>query len=247
MGVRPRCSGFVFGGSVVMASRNRRHLGSREAWEAHVFTPGVVLEPATFQRLRSIAGAVTKLWGALGFTPPSAVSWSEEHAERVALLGLRIARALGMSEEQALRILRAGFLRDVGSLAVSESILLKPGSLTAGERAAMEVHPLVSCELLGALLSTEDLAGIALSHHERYDGNGYPNGLKGTRIPLEARVLAIADSLDAMTSWRPYRDALSFAAAREELIQEAGCQFDPDIVQVLLRSANSYACRPRRR
>jgi HD-GYP domain-containing protein (c-di-GMP phosphodiesterase class II) len=224
-----------------MASRDRWQRGSRRPWDARAFPGGIVLEPATFQRLRSIAGAVTNLWGALGFTSPAGIAWSEEHAERVALLGLRIARAVGMSEEEALRILRAGFLRDVGSLAVSESILLKPGRLTADERAAMEVHPLVSYELLNALLSTEDLAGIALSHHERYDGNGYPDGLEGKRIPLEARVLAIADSLDAMTSWRPYREALSFPAARKELISQAGCQFDPEIVEVLLRSANSYA------
>lgn len=218
-----------------MASRDRRHRGSRKPGEVRAFVPSPVLAPATFQRLRSIAAALAKLWGDLGFTSPAGVAWSEEHAERVALLGLRIARAVGMSEEQALRILRAGFLRDVGSLAVSESILLKPGSLTEDERAAMQVHPLVSCELLGALLPTEDLAGIALSHHERYDGNGYPHGLEGTRIPLEARVLTIADSLDAMMSWRPYREALSFAAAREELIREAGCQFDPDIVEALVR------------
>lgn len=218
-----------------MPLRNRCQRGSRKPCDARVFAPRSVLDPATFQRLRSIASAVAKLWRDLGFTSPDAVAWSAEHAERVALLGLRIARAVEMPEEQALRILRAGFLRDVGRLAVSDSILLKPGILTADERAAMQVHPLVSCELLGALLPTEDLAGIALSHHERYDGNGYPHGLEGTRIPLEARVLAIADSLDAMTSWRPYREALSFTAAREELIREAGRQFDPDIVEALVR------------
>ncbi len=220
-----------------MASRNRGQGGTGNVWDAHAFAPGVVLEPATFQRLRSIAGAVANLWSDLGFTSPAGVRWSEEPAKRVALLGLRIARAVGMPEEQGLRILRAGFLRDVGSLAVSESILLKPGTLTAEERAAMQVHPLVSCELLGALLPTEDLAGIALCHHERYDGSGYPHGLEGTRIPLEARVIAIADSLDAMMSWRPYREGLSFAAAREELIREAGRQFDPDIVEVLVSRA----------
>jgi len=226
-----------------MASRDRWQRGSRTSWDARAFPAGTVLAPATFQRLRSVAGAITKLWGALGFTPPAGIVWSEEHAKRVALLGLRIARAVGMSEEQALRILRAGFLRDVGTLAISESILLKPGRLTADERSAVQVHPLVSYELLDALLSTEDLAGIALCHHERYDGNGYPNGLQGTGIPLEARVLAIADSLDAMTSWRPYREPLSFPAARKEIITQAGRQFDPDIVEVLLRSVYARHAR----
>jgi len=100
---------------------------------------------------------------------------------------------------------------------------------------AMQAHSLVSCELLGAFLATEDVARIVLSHHERYDGDGYPDGLAGTNISLEARVLAIADSLDAMTSWRPYREALPFSVAREEIIREAGRQFDPSIVEVLIR------------
>lgn len=218
-----------------MASRDRVQKGGRTPWRAPAFPPGIVIEPAALQQLRSVAGAVAKLWGDLGFEFPAGLAWSDEQSERVAMLGLTIARAMGMSEDQALRVLRAGFLRDVGSLAVAESILLKPGKLTVPERAAMQIHPVVSCELLGALMSTGDLAGIALSHHERYDGNGYPSGLGGTRIPLEARVLVIADSLDAMTSWRPYREALSVAAAQKELVREAGRQFDPDIVEVLLR------------
>ena len=92
-----------------------------------------------------------------------------------------------------------------------------------------------------AFLSTEDLAGIALSHHERFDGDGYPNGLHGEKIPLEARVLAIADSLDAMMSRRPYRDSLPLSAALAEITRGAGGQFDPNIVGVLARDGGTFA------
>jgi HD-GYP domain-containing protein (c-di-GMP phosphodiesterase class II) len=142
---------------------------------------------------------------------------------------------MGLPEEQAERIFRAAYLHDVGSVGVPGSVMLKPWRLTGEERQAMQVHPLIGRELLGAFLSTRDLAGIVLSHHERFDGNGYPNGLQGAKIPLEARVLAIADSLDAMRSWRPYREPLPFPLALEELKRGAGRQFDGSIVEVLAR------------
>jgi putative two-component system response regulator len=153
----------------------------------------------------------------------------------VGLFSWKIAHLMGLGEEQAERIFQAAYLHDVGSVGVPEPIMLKVGRLTAEERGAMRVHPLISCELLGAFLSTRELAGIALAHHERFDGDGYPNGLAGAKIPLEARVLAIADSLDAMMSQRPYRDPLPFAAALDELKREAGRQFDASIVEVLAR------------
>jgi HD-GYP domain-containing protein (c-di-GMP phosphodiesterase class II) len=187
------------------------------------------------EQLRSVAGAVARLWRDLSISPPAFSAHREDRSNRVALCSLRIARVMGLSEEQAMRILRAAYLRDVGSIAIPEAILLKPGSLTAKERAAIEVHPLISCQLLSAFLSTEDLASVALAHHERFDGNGYPAGLRGVKIPLEARVLAIADSLDAMVSSRPYRDALPFSVARAQVIRRAGSQFDPNIVETLVR------------
>ena len=239
-----------------MASRNRCQVGGRKPWDWQATGPEIAVELTTLirrepaspapktvmlQELRSFAGATARLWRDLSITPSAFTADREDHSNRVALFSLRIARVMGLSEEQAMRILRAAYLHDVGSIAVSESIMLKPGKLTPEERAAMQVHSLISCELLGAFLSTENLAGIALAHHERYDGNGYPNGLQGTRIPLEARVLAIADSLDAMMSWRPYRNSLSFSVARDEVIREAGRQFDPSIVEVLVREGEFMA------
>lgn len=232
-----------------MASYNRDRIGSTRPSDSQSREPDIAFElmasitgeanglpgSATFQQLRSLARAAARLWGDLAITPSAAAPASEDHSNRVALFSLRIARVMGLSEEQALRILRAAYLHDVGTVAVSESIMRKPGRLTAEERATMQAHSLVGCELLGAFLSTEDLAQIALSHHERYDGNGYPDGLQGTKIPLEARILAIADSVDAMMSWRPYREPLPFSVARDEVIREVGRQFDPSIVEILVR------------
>lgn len=235
---------------------NRSQVGSRRRWDSQARKPEVAVElaaliggeaansapkTATLQQLRSLVRAAGRLWRDLSITSPTAIPEHQDHSNRVALFSLRIARVMGLSEEQAQRILRVAYLHDVGSIAVSESIMLKPGRLTAEERTAMQVHPLISCELLSAFLSTEDLARIALSHHERYDGNGYPNGLLGAAIPLEARVLAIADSLDAMMSWRPYRDPFPFSVARDEVIREAGRQFDPTIVEVLVREGEFIA------
>jgi HD-GYP domain-containing protein (c-di-GMP phosphodiesterase class II) len=177
----------------------------------------------------------------LEISPCALAPRHEEHSNRVGFFSLRIAHALGLGKEQCQRIYRAAYLHDVGGLAVSQAILRKHGALTAAERAAMQVHPFISCQLLGAFLSTEDLAGIVLSHHERYDGHGYPNGLEGTKIPLEARVLAIADSLDAMMSRRPYRETLAPADAQVELRREAGHQFDPSIVETLVRQGELVA------
>ena len=99
----------------------------------------------------------------------------------------------------------------------------------------MQVHAAVGCELLAALLPTRDLAGIALAHHERYDGDGYPNGLQGTRIPVEARVLALADSLDAILCKNTGRSTRAYSAAWNEITLQAGRQFDPSIVETLAR------------
>ncbi len=207
--------------------------------------PGEALEltpnAATLEQLRSTARAVARLWRKLAIAPHAFPPAHEEHSLQVALFALRIARFMGLGDEQAARILRAAYLHDVGGVSVPREVMRKRGAFTAEERKSMQVHPRVSCELLGAFLPTLDLAAITLSHHERFDGQGYPEGLEGVRIPLEARVLAIADSLDAMISRRPYRDPLPFSAALDEVRREAGRQFDPTIVEVLSRKGNALS------
>ncbi len=165
----------------------------------------------------------------------------EEHSHRVALFAWRIAKLMGLPEEQAGRILRGGFLHDVGWVGVPSASVHKPGSLSAEERMAVQAHPSIGYELLSVSPSTEDVAGMALFHHERFDGEGYPEGLQGAHIPIEARVVAIADSLDAMMSPRPYRRALSYSQALVEILRSAGTQFDPGIVKVIALRAKSFA------
>jgi len=184
--------------------------------------------------LRSLVRATERLWRDLKVSPHALVQGRVKHAERVALLSLKIARALRLSEELAYRIYRAAYLHDVGKIALPARILRKEGAFTAEERSAMQVHSIIGHELLKVFLPSRDVADIALFHHERYDGNGYPNGLAGARIPLAARVLAIADSLDAMLSRSTYRPTVSCSAAWTEVSRQAGQQFDPNIVETLM-------------
>lgn len=156
------------------------------------------------------------------------------HSRRVTLYSLEIARAMGCPSEQLKQIARGAYLHDIGKIGVPDSILLKPGKLTPEEVAMMESHVRIGYELVSRIAFLAGAAEIVLTHQERYDGTGYPQGLMGEEIPLGARIFAVADTLDAMTSDRPYRKALPFSAAREEIIRESGRQFDPAVVEAFL-------------
>ncbi len=156
------------------------------------------------------------------------------HSRRVSLYCLEIARAIGCTREQLKTIVRGAYLHDIGKIGIPDSILLKQGKLTPEEMTIMQTHVRIGYELLSRIPFLSPAAEIVLAHQERYDGTGYPQGLLGEEIPLGARIFAIADTLDAMTSDRPYRQALPFKAARDEIIRESGKQFDPDVVRVFL-------------
>ncbi|HXH51671.1 MAG TPA: HD domain-containing phosphohydrolase [Terriglobia bacterium] len=156
------------------------------------------------------------------------------HSRRVSLYCLEIARAVGCTNEQLKTIARGSYLHDIGKIGIPDSVLLKQGKLTAEEMAIMQTHVRIGYELLSRIPFLSSAAEIVLAHQERYDGAGYPQGLMGEEIPLGARIFAIADTLDAMTSDRPYRQALPFETARDEITRESGKQFDPDIVRVFL-------------
>ena len=134
---------------------------------------------------------------------------------------------------QVEQIKLAGMFHDIGKIGIKDNILNKNGRLTQEEYSEIKKHPEIAVDIIGELIDKEIL-DIVLYHHERYDGKGYPAGLKGEEIPLGARILAVADSWDAMTSERPYRKALPKSVAMEELRKNAGTQFDPDIVSVFL-------------
>jgi response regulator RpfG family c-di-GMP phosphodiesterase len=156
------------------------------------------------------------------------------HSRRVTRYCLEIAKVMGCSDDQ-LKIIRRGvWLHDIGKFGIPDAILSKPGKLTDEERAIMETHVRIGYELVCRIAFLAGSAELVLTHHERYDGTGYPQGLVGDEIPLSARIFAVADTLDAMTSDRPYRRALPYSAAREEIIRESGRQFDPKVVKGFL-------------
>ena len=157
-------------------------------------------------------------------------AYTARHAERVAAYGLEIARTCGMDTGEAEPQLEFGFLlHDIGKIAISDAILYKPGQLTDSERDVMRRHPVIGEEIVRGIDFLHGARQVVRSHHERWDGAGYPDKLAGDRIPLAARVFAVADTFDALTSDRPYRAASSFRDARTVIAEAAGTQFDPQI------------------
>ncbi len=156
------------------------------------------------------------------------------HSRRVSLYCKRIAKALGIRGEEIRSVERGALLHDIGKIGIRDSILLKPGRLTAEEWVEMRKHPEMGYKLLEGSDFLERERIIVLHHQERYDGKGYPLALKAKDIDIGARIFAIADTFDAMTSDRPYRQALTFKAAREEIIRCSGTQFDPRVVDAFL-------------
>jgi putative nucleotidyltransferase with HDIG domain len=160
--------------------------------------------------------------------------YTRGHSARVTALAEEVARRLGWSTEQLAALRIGGPLHDIGKLAVSHEVLHKEGRLDAKELAEIREHPKTGAKLLLRVAALRAAIPYVLYHHERWDGTGYPSGKAGEEIPLEARVLAVADAFDAMTSDRPYRRALSQQAALAEVERCAGTQFDPRIAQVFL-------------
>jgi putative nucleotidyltransferase with HDIG domain len=157
-------------------------------------------------------------------------AYTAKHAERVTAYGMEIARALGVPISDAPEIEFGFLLHDIGKVAVPDAILYKPGALTDAERERMEQHPAIGAEIVSGIEFLGEAAQVMRSHHERWDGSGYPDGLAGEQIPLAARVFAVADVLDALTTDRPYRPASPPSVARQMILREAGKQFDPRVV-----------------
>ncbi len=158
-------------------------------------------------------------------------AYTAKHAERVAAYGLEIARAMDL-QLVADPATEFGFLlHDVGKVAITDGILHKPGPLTPAERAVMEQHPVIGARIVADIpFLAGDAAAVIRSHHERWDGGGYPDGLNGTDIPLAARIFSVADVLDALTTTRPYRTASPIGEARARIATAAGAHFDPTVV-----------------
>jgi putative nucleotidyltransferase with HDIG domain len=161
-------------------------------------------------------------------------SETEGHSKRVTAFTIAIARAMGLPRDQINTIARGAFLHDIGKMAIPDKILKKPGKLEPAEFNIMKEHAHLGYQIVKKIPFLAEAAEIVYSHQEKYDGSGYPRGLRGEQIPLGARIFSIADTLDAITSDRIYRPAQTLQAAREEIAKWAGRQFDPEVVRVFL-------------
>jgi len=154
-----------------------------------------------------------------------------QHSQRVAIYSHAIARKLAFTAAEIELVALAAKVHDIGKIRIPDSILLKPDKLTGAERRVMETHPRLGFDILKQFSGYAKVLELVLTHHERYDGRGYPNGTVGRRLLLIAQVIPVADSLDAMTSARAYRGARSWASALDELRRGAGAQWNPQVVQ----------------
>ncbi|BCV21691.1 HD-GYP domain-containing protein [Moorella sp. Hama-1] len=159
--------------------------------------------------------------------------YSEEHSQRVADMAFDLARRIGIKGAELEKIHIAAHLHDIGKIGVPDQILRKPGRLLPHERAAIQRHPEIGFNILAKSPRLKPIAQLVLYHHERWDGKGYPAGLKGETIPLGSRIIALCDAIDAMTSERPYRPALTWHRCWEEVAANKAIQFDAVLVEAV--------------
>jgi putative nucleotidyltransferase with HDIG domain len=181
------------------------------------------------QALRQIERSYDHTLHALGEAIDLRDSETAGHSYRVSAISAKLLAALGGTEEQHKSVATGALLHDIGKLAIPDAILLKPGPLNDKERTIMQQHVLIGYSLVKRISSIADAADIVLMHHERCDGSGYPKGLKGAEIQLGAKIFAVADTVDAMTSDRPYRAALPLQAARDQIARGSGTLYDATV------------------
>jgi HD-GYP domain-containing protein (c-di-GMP phosphodiesterase class II) len=201
----------------------------------------------------NLSGSISKQFKHLASALTDAIGRKDRctaaHVERTAYYAVRIARAFKdlpgiprLGEGLIERVWWAAALHDVGKIEIEDAILKKASALEPEERRSMREHPRLGLELLGKVAEVREVADAALYHHERWDGQGYPCGLKGVEIPWIARLIAVADAYDAMISTRPYRPGMSPAAAYDEILSLSGSQFDPLMIQAFSRAFGHSIC-----
>ncbi len=220
--------------TVRRALENRRLKLENRAYQTNL----EALVTAKTEQLRKAIGTLERSYDitleALGDALDLKDAETEGHSKRVTAFTIAIARAIGLSSDQIRVIARGAFLHDIGKMAIPDAILRKPGALTPDEVTIMREHCYRGYQMLRKIPFLAEAAEIVYSHQERFDGTGYPRGLKNEEIPLGARLFSVADTLDAITSNRPYRPAQTVTAAIEEIVRWSGRQFDPEVVKVFV-------------
>lgn len=224
---------------VVLTSLNRAL--EKKKLEREVKNYRLHLESMVAERTQQLEAAMSQLeqsysatLEALGSAIDLRDGATAGHSRRVLWYSINLASTLGGLEDQLKNIAMGAWLHDIGKLAIPDGILLKPGALNDQERAVMQRHVMIGYDLVRSIPFLAEASEIIVAHHERWDGSGYPRGLRGDEIPLSARIFGVADTLDAITSDRPYRAALPFSAAREVIEHGSGKLFDPLVADAFL-------------
>ena len=235
-----------FEAAVRRALEHRSLLLAKRKYESH-------LESLVAQRTEELANAYGALEGAYRTTLKALTAALETrdqethgHSERVVNFSLRLGRELGLGEEQMRSLEFGSLLHDIGKIGVPDAVLRKPACLTEGEWVKMREHPLHGSEILEGIDFLEGASRVVAQHHEKWDGSGYPHGLRGEQIDLNARIFAVADAFDAITSDRVYRAGRTYEAAVDELTRCAGTHFDPRVVEAFTRVPRRDWVRMRR-
>ncbi len=227
----PLVSGEVANGVLLLGNILRAQFGSEDAFaiEKIASQMAVALKNARlYEEMRSLfISTVASLANAIDAKSP----WTKGHSERVMHLAAAIAKEMGLDEATIERVRLGGLLHDIGKIGIIEALLEKPTTLSEDEFPPMRLHPEKGVAILAPIDQLQSVLPGILYHHERYDGTGYPRGLKGKKIPLEARIITVADSYDAMVSERPYKKGFKITDALTELREHAGSQFDPLVVE----------------
>jgi putative nucleotidyltransferase with HDIG domain len=214
--------------SVVRALEKRRLELENRDYRQH-------LEQKVEEQAQKIRASFLSAITALAYALEAKDIYTSGHSQRVVEVSVAIAEELGMPQDSIDKIRLAGLVHDIGKIGVKESVLNKPGKLTDEEYQHIKSHCDIGERILTPIVEDEEILKVVRHHHERYDGRGYPDGLSGEQIPLGARILAVADTYDALTSERPYREAMSAETAFAEIERGKGAQFDPIVAGAFLR------------